>query len=57
MKSIDLKSFSICNPSARVLGRMLAISAFMLGLSVIPAVAEDNGCSDATLTEAYGRSQ
>ena len=26
----------------------------MLGLSVIPAVAEDNGCSDATLKGAYG---
>jgi hypothetical protein len=54
MKSVDLKSFSICNPSARLLGRMLAVSALMLGLSAIPASAEDNGCSDATLKGDYG---
>jgi hypothetical protein len=54
MKSVDLKSFSICRPTARLLGRILAISAFMLGLSVIPASAEDNGCSDATLKGDYG---
>ena len=54
MKNIDLKSFSICCPSARLLGRTLAVSALMLGLSVIPAAAEDNGCSDATLKGDYG---
>ena len=54
MKSVDLKSFSICSPAARLLGRTLAVSALMLGLSVIPAVADDNGCSDATLKGDYG---
>ena len=54
MKSVDLKSFSICSPSARFLGRTLAVSALMLGLSVMPAAAEDNGCTNATLKGAYG---
>ena len=54
MKSVNFKNLSICNPSARLLGRMLAVSALMLGLSVIPAVADDNGCSDATLKGDYG---
>jgi hypothetical protein len=54
MKIIELKSFSIRNPSARVLRRMLAISAFILGLSAIPAAADDNGCSNATLKGDYG---
>ncbi len=54
MKSVNLKSFSICNPSARLLPRMLVVSAIMLGLSVIPAAADDNGCSDATLKGDYG---
>jgi hypothetical protein len=53
MKSVDLKSFSICNPSARLLCRTLAVSALMLGLSAIPASAEDNGCSNATLKGDY----
>jgi hypothetical protein len=54
VKIIDLESFSICNPSARVLGRMLAFSVLMLGLSVIPAAADDNGCNAATLKGDYG---
>jgi len=53
MKSVDLKSFSICNPSTRLLCRTLAVSALMLGLSAIPASAEDNGCSNATLKGDY----
>jgi hypothetical protein len=39
MKNVNLKRSSICSPSARLLGRMLAVSALMLALSVIPAVA------------------
>ena len=53
MKSVDLNRFSICDPSARHLARMLAVSALMLGLNVMPAAAEDNGCSNKSLKGDY----
>src|SRR5271168_3352255 len=34
--------------------RLLAIPALFLGLNVMPAIAADNGCSDATLKGDYG---
>jgi hypothetical protein len=54
MKSIHLKNFSICGHSALRLGKILAVPALMLSLSVMPAAAEDNGCSNATLKGDYG---
>jgi hypothetical protein len=54
MRQPDLKMSSNFTLSAKLLGKMFAVSALILGLSVIPAVADDNGCSDATLKGDYG---
>ncbi len=54
MKQLDSKMSSNLTPTARLVGRMLAVTALMLGLSVIPAAAEDNGCNNATLKGDYG---
>jgi len=54
MKQLDSKIPSIYGPSTKLLGRMLAVSALLLGLSVLPAAAADNGCNAATLKGDYG---
>jgi hypothetical protein len=54
VKQLDSKIPSICGPSTKFLGRMLAVSALLLGLSALPAAADDNGCNAATLKGDYG---
>ena len=47
-----LNSTMICGLPARVLGTF-AIAALLMGLSVLPAAADDKGCSDASLKGDY----
>jgi hypothetical protein len=55
MRQPDSKMSSNFTLSAKLLGKMFAVSALLLGLSVMPAAAaDDNGCSDATLKGDYG---
>jgi len=54
-KEIDVKQLSsktICGLPAEVLITM-AIAAALMGLTVLPAVADDKGCSDASLKGDY----
>ena len=53
MKQLDSKTPSIYGLSTKLLGRMLAVSALLLGISALPAAADDNGCSNATLKGDY----
>ena len=48
----QLNSTMICGLPARVLGT-LAIAALLMGLSVLPAAADDKGCSNASLKGDY----
>ena len=48
----QLNSTMICGLPARVLCT-LAIAALLMGLSVLPAAADDKGCSDASLKGDY----
>jgi hypothetical protein len=50
---LDRKRYAIWNLAARFPG-LLAVPAILLGLSVIPAAADDSGCSNATLRGDYG---
>jgi len=54
MKQLDAKLSSSCDSSIKLLGRMLAVPALLLGLSTLPAAADDDGCSNATLKGDYG---
>ena len=54
MKNIDLKSSVRVSASAVLLGRLLAVLTLLLVLSVIPASANSDGCSNATLKGDYG---
>jgi hypothetical protein len=48
----QLNSTTICGLLARVLGT-LATVALLMGLSILPAAADDKGCSDASLKGDY----
>ena len=48
----QLSSKTICGLPAKVLITM-AIAAVLMGLTVLPAVADDKGCSDASLKGDY----
>jgi hypothetical protein len=48
MTTIDLKSFAIANALAKRMGNFLAVLTVLLSFSVIPAFANDTGCSNAT---------
>lgn len=54
MKKIDLKSFTIASVRAKSLGNFLAVLAVLLSFSVIPASANNDSCSNATLKDDYG---
>jgi hypothetical protein len=54
MKTIDLKRFTIVSAPAKSLGNFLAALIFLLWFSVIPASANNGGCSNATLKGDYG---
>jgi hypothetical protein len=54
MTQLDSKIPSICNPSAKLLTKILAVPALLLGISALPAAADDNGCNAATLKGDYG---
>jgi len=54
MKKIDLKSFTIASVRAKSLGNFLAVLTVLLSFSVIPASANNDGCSNATLKDDYG---
>ena len=51
----QLNSMMICRLPARVLDA-LAIVVLLMGLSVLPAAADDKGCSDASLKGDYAYS-
>jgi hypothetical protein len=53
MKKLHLKNSAMFSTSAMLLGRLLAVLALLLTLSVIPASANSSGCSDATLKGDY----
>jgi hypothetical protein len=48
----QLSSKTICGLPAKVLITM-AVAAVLMGLTVLPAVADDKGCSDASLKGDY----
>jgi hypothetical protein len=54
MKNVDLKIFAIDSPSARRLGKLLAVPALLLGLTAMATAADNNGCSNETLKGDYG---
>jgi len=54
MKRIDLKSSVRVSASAVLLGRLFAVLTVLLVLNVIPASANKDGCSNATLKGDYG---
>lgn len=54
MKKIDLKSFTIASVSAKSLRSFLAVLTVLLSFSVIPASANNDRCSNATLKGDYG---
>ena len=54
MKNLDLKNSTIGSISKQLLGRLLAALTLLLAFSVIPAFANNNGCSNATLKGDYG---
>ena len=54
MKNIDMKSSVSLSASAMHLGRLLTVSTLLLAFNVIPASANTNGCSNATLKGDYG---
>jgi len=54
MKKLHLKNSAIVGTSAMFPGRLLAVLTLLLTLSVIPASANKNGCSNATLKGDYG---
>jgi len=53
MKQPVSKSSSTRRPLVQLV-RMLVIPALLLGLTALPAAAEDNGCNAATLKGDYG---
>ena len=53
MNQLVSKSSSTRRPVVQ-LARMLVIPALLLGLTALPAAAEDNGCNAATLKGDYG---
>jgi hypothetical protein len=53
MQSVNLKAFSICSLPAQGLGKVLAVSALVLGLGALPAAA-GNSCSNESLKGDYG---
>jgi hypothetical protein len=53
MKKVELKISAIVGPSALLLCRLLTVLSLLLALSVIPASANNNGCSNATLNGDY----
>jgi hypothetical protein len=54
MKNVDLKIFAIGSPSARRLGKLLAVPALLLGLTAMASASDNNGCSNETLKGDYG---
>jgi hypothetical protein len=54
MKTMNLKRFTIASAPAKRMGNFLAVLTVLLSFSVIPAFANDNGCSNATLNGDYG---
>jgi len=54
MKTIDLDNFRIVSAQAKHLGIFLAVLTVLLSFSVIPAAANNDGCSNATLKGDYG---
>jgi hypothetical protein len=54
MKMVDLKISAIVSTSALLLGRLLTVLTLLLALNVIPASANNKGCSNATLNGDYG---
>ena len=54
MKNVHLKISVIIGTSAMLPSRLLAVLTLLLALSVIPASANNNGCSNATLKGDYG---
>lgn len=53
MKQLVSKSSSTRRPFVQT-ARMLVMPALLLGISALPAAAEDNGCNAATLKGDYG---
>jgi len=54
MKATDLKSLTISSSPALTLAKFLLVLTFLLALSAIPASANNDGCSNATLNGDYG---
>jgi hypothetical protein len=54
MKKVDLKISAIASTSAILLGRLLTVLTLLLALNVIPASANNDGCSNTTLKGDYG---
>lgn len=52
MKKIDMKSSA--SVSAMLLGRLLIVLTLLLVFNIVPASANNNGCSNATLKGDYG---
>jgi hypothetical protein len=54
MRSVLSNAVAVAAPSTKHLVRLLVIPALLLALHSAPAVAANNGCSDATLVGSYG---
>jgi hypothetical protein len=54
MRNVDLKILAMGSPAARRLGKLLAVPTLLLGLTVMAAAADNNGCNNATLKGDYG---
>jgi hypothetical protein len=54
MKAIRLNCFPFVTAAATTVGKFLAALALSLATGVVPAFANDNGCSNATLKGDYG---